>query len=560
MSWWHYLLLVNIYLVLFYGFYAMLLRNETFFQLNRVYLVTAALLSFFIPLIQSDWVKDLFITQQVQSTIYSYPVMSYRFNPVHDNQISMGQVLVAAYLLGIIFLAVRFVWQLTVLRREIKKPTQNAPFSFFKKIRLGEDVTNNGVIAAHEQVHASQWHSADVLMMEAVMIVNWFNPIVYLYRFAIKHIHEFIADQEAVKLGTNKTEYALLLLSQTFNTPAHQLVNPFFNQSLLKKRISMLQKSKSHRVALIKYGLSAPLFILMLILSSATVNSNKAITIINKKAKMVFLSFSGGDTKFKGKGYTKIIFEQSDSKSAGKLESQTQIVMHTQQDTVPTKDNKVFTSVERVPEFPGGIEAFFQFLAKNIKYPAESRQKGIQGRVIINFVVEKDGSLSDMKVVRSVDAKIDEEALRVLKESPNWVPGTQNGKAVRVIYSVPISFTLYDVKVKPGEYKSGAVQQKQSASGFLVLNEEKRSTADTSKKIVSIRFNEHAIGSATPAPLYVLDGKQIDDLSSVNPESIESINVLKDKMATEAYGSNGVNGVIIIKTKGTKLKLMPSKQ
>src|SRR5580693_642268 len=111
MNWWQYLMLVNIYLLLFYGFYVLLLSRETFFQLNRLYLVAAALLSFFIPLIQSDWVKDLFITQKVQYTIYSSPVMIYRFKPIQNTHISIGQVLTVIYLCGIIFLLARFIWQ-----------------------------------------------------------------------------------------------------------------------------------------------------------------------------------------------------------------------------------------------------------------------------------------------------------------------------------------------------------------------------------------------------------------------------------------------------------------
>ena len=142
-------------------------------------------------------------------------------------------------------------------------------YSFFKKIKIGENIADYKVIAAHENVHAGQWHSADVLLVETVMVINWFNPVVYLYRLAIKHIHEFIADRQAIKSGTNKEDYALLLLSQTFNAPAHQLVNPFYNHSLLRQRIIMMQKNNSNRMALIKYGLSVPLFVLMLILSSA---------------------------------------------------------------------------------------------------------------------------------------------------------------------------------------------------------------------------------------------------------------------------------------------------
>ena len=112
MTWWQYLMLVNIYLLLFYGFYALLLSRETFFQLNRVYLVSAALLSFFIPLIQADWVRNLFITQKVQYTIYSSPVLNYRFTPVQDTHFTVGEIFTFIYLGGILFLLARFAWQL----------------------------------------------------------------------------------------------------------------------------------------------------------------------------------------------------------------------------------------------------------------------------------------------------------------------------------------------------------------------------------------------------------------------------------------------------------------
>jgi len=264
MNWWQYLLLVNLYLVLFYGFYALLLRRETFFQLNRIYLVSAALLSFFIPLIQAGWVQNLFITQKVEYTIYSNPVIIHGLKPVEDAPVNWGQLFAGLYLAGVTFWALKLVWQLIALNKIIKKPVQDAPYSFFKKIEVSGEGNGSHIINAHEQVHAKQWHSADVLIIEAVMIINWFNPVVYFYRRAIKHIHEFIADSEAIKTADSKAEYALLLLTQTFNAPQHQLLNHFFNKSLLKQRIIMLQKDRSQRIKLVKYGLSAPLFMLML--------------------------------------------------------------------------------------------------------------------------------------------------------------------------------------------------------------------------------------------------------------------------------------------------------
>ncbi|SEO88450.1 TonB family C-terminal domain-containing protein [Mucilaginibacter gossypiicola] len=419
MNWWQYLLLVNIYLLLFYGFYVLLLRKETFFQLNRLYLVSAALLSFMIPVIQADWVQNLFITQQVKYTLYSSPVLVYHFKPVEESPISIGEVLFIIYFAGIVFLSGRLIWQLFKLKKVISQPDSPVSYSFFKTVKLNADGEANKAIATHEDVHAKQWHSADVLLVELVMIINWFNPIVYFYRRAIKHIHEFIADRHAVEAGTDKADYAMLLLSQTFNTPTHGLVNSFFNKSLLKERIIMLQKNKSHRTALVKYGLSAPLFILMMVLSSATINNSDTITVINTKADKVFSTPASKVTEIT------IDEPPKPERPVAAL------------DTSP-----VYTAVARLPEFPGGLEAFGKFLSTNIKYPAAAREQRIQGRVIITFIVEKDGSLSSERIVRGITDDLNNEALRVIKLSPNWKPGMQGNRPVRTQYSVPISFTL----------------------------------------------------------------------------------------------------------------------
>ncbi|MBQ9646324.1 MAG: energy transducer TonB [Prevotella sp.] len=106
------------------------------------------------------------------------------------------------------------------------------------------------------------------------------------------------------------------------------------------------------------------------------------------------------------------------------------------------EETKVFEVVEQMPSFPGGDAALMGFLSKNIKYPVIAEENGIQGRVIATFVVERDGSISDVKVVKSVDPSLDKEAVRVLKSMPKWIPGKQNGSAVRVKYTVPVTFKL----------------------------------------------------------------------------------------------------------------------
>jgi TonB family protein len=531
MSWWHYLLLVNFYLVLFFGFYTLLLRKETFFQLNRIYLVAAAVLSFAIPLIQVDWLKDLFITQQVQQTIYNTPINTYVYNFTYhitpaDDLLTIGEVLGILYIVVAIFLVIKLMWELMILKKEIEKPDPSVAYSFFKKISLGTNTDNYEVIARHEHVHARQWHTIDVLIIESIVIVNWFNPIVYLYMFAIKYIHEFIADNQVLQSGaTDKADYAMLLLTQTFDVPSNHLVSNFYNHSLLKQRIIMLQKNKSKRIALAKYGLSAPLFVVMLILSSATVNNSKALKHITTKAEEVLLvpasssvtmvtedkeiedaqvgladtikytqqpAFPGGraaldsymgrnvrypakdrESNTQGKVTLQFAIESDGSVTditavSGPSQTLKDAAIAAIKDSpkwIPGyKDgklvkmsytyevnftlggngggNQVYTVLQTQPSFPGGTQNFLQYLAANIRYPAEDRKNNVQGRAVAQFVVEKDGSLTDIKVIRSPSAAMGEEAVRVLSNSPKWEPGKQNGGAVRSQYTVPINFTL----------------------------------------------------------------------------------------------------------------------
>lgn len=525
MDWWQYLLLVNLYLVLFYGFYALLLRRETFFQLNRIYLVSATLLSFFIPLIQAGWVQNLFITQKVEYTLYSDAIIIKGLKPVEEAPLNFGQLFAWIYLAGVAFWVLKLIIQLITLNKIIKNPGEDASWSFFKKIKLGEKANNSDIISAHEQVHAKQWHSADVLIVEMVMTINWFNPVVYFYRRAIKHIHEFIADSHAIETAASKTDYALLLMSQTFSVPQHQLLNHFFNNSLLKQRIIMLHKNRSQRVALLKYGLSAPLFILMLVLSSATVNNSTAVTIINKKAEQVFASPALINVVLTNPPAT--LCEKTVAVVHVNYQPKQPADITIQKDSVPSNE-PIFTSVEQEPQFIGGQEKLMEFLASNIKYPADMREHNIQGRVIVSFVVEKDGSVSEVKALHGPGYGAENEAVRVVAlTSSKWLPGMQNHQYVRVQYVIPIAFAL----------------QGQPENITLLP-----AAPDTGKRITNGIYLGHLTGID---PLYMLDGKKITaaDFKNINPDDIESIDILKDKTAVKLYGKDAVNGVIIIKLK-----------
>ncbi len=550
MTWWQYLLLVNLYLVLFYGFYALLLRSETFFHLNRAYLVISSLLSFYIPLIHYDWVSKLFITQRVQQTIsvYAKPITVYQFKPIVEEQhITIGNVIVFIYAAGALFLVARLIGQLISLKRIFSTPESSSAFSFFNSIRLGANLDNKDIIEAHERVHVSQWHSADVMLIEFIAIINWFNPIVYVYKRGIKHIHEFIADKQAVKNGTTKAEYALLLLSQTLKTPAHELANTFFNNSLLKRRILMLQKSRSTYMALLKYGLSAPLFMLMLVLSSAAVIKNHTVRFFNHKAEEVFqapatslspVKIINNKEESNDKPIVKDVAPGVDQPLETKSKSVSAAKLHT---------DPIFVSVEQEPQFKGGMLAFYQFLALNLDYPEQMIRYNIQGKVIVALTVEKDGSLSDIRSVQDVGYGSAEEAIKVLKSSPKWQPGYQNGRPVRVRYTLPINFALEKSKSSSDTISRVTFNIKPEAA--VESDEGEGAPANPERSATSLvndpGFRSHA--------LYVLDGKVINDMNSIDPKNISSVKVIqhpeKDNVYVVLYGAKALNGVIVAESK-----------
>lgn len=408
-SGWNYLLLVNLYVSLFFGFYWIALRKETFFTLNRVYLIAGTILSLVLPFAQFNWLGNAPITQKIASVVLAKDVI---INGNPQTSVSPGAfgldlaaIILKIYMAGVLFFAGRLIFRIYAINRLLASGIP-VSCSFFNKINLSDNVKADSPIYEHEMVHVRQWHSADVLLMELFAIINWFNPLVYLYKKTIKQVHEFIADREALH-GTSKHAYASLLLSQTFEIP-NTLVNTFFNNSLLKQRIMMIDKKKSHNAALLKYGLCVPLFILMLGASAAMAQTDKA-----KKPQQTEIVITAPPGK-PGQG-----------KPAG---------------------DEVFTAVEKNAEFPGGIQKFYEFLSKNMRYPAKMRQNNVQGRVILQFIVEEDGSLTNFKILRDIGDGAGEESVRVMSLSPKWIPGKQNGHTVREQYVVPIAFALADGK------------------------------------------------------------------------------------------------------------------
>ncbi|GHT38382.1 hypothetical protein FACS189435_4690 [Bacteroidia bacterium] len=266
-------------------------------------------------------------------------------------------------------------------------------------------------IITHEYIHASQWHSVDVIATEWICILCWMNPFAWLLRREVKLNLEYLADKGVLQSGFDSKAYQYLLVGLAgYNQAAAHLYNNF-NVLPLKNRISMMNKKRSSAIARTKYLICIPLAALLVLLGNMSACSSGAKT-----------------------GEAEIEEVMVTGKAVAPIEPQPE---------VSTNGNReIFTIVEEMPRFPGSDKEMMEYLFKTTHYPESAQEKGIQGRVTVQFVVNEDGSISDAVVMRGVDPLLDKEALRVVNTMPNWTPGKQGGKVVPVKFTVPITFRL----------------------------------------------------------------------------------------------------------------------
>ncbi len=406
-----YLIWANIYLAVFYGFYWFFLRKETFFQLNRGYLLCSILFSFILPLLElkayffSPESIQFFYTMGFEAQVNQVVIPSVSAWDNWMGSISSASLIVLIYGVGCVFALIGFFYRLTLIKRNLNTFYAGQAYSFFNKVHIDQELIGYSTIVEHENIHVNQFHSFDIVLIELVKIVNWFNPVVYLLHRSVKLNHEYIADSIVTQSDNDRTGYAQTLLSQAFGTPIHALTNNFFNQSIIKKRIAMLFKNKSKKLVLSRFFLLIPVLIVMLAFHAKepSLSKNPAIDFTNSAP-----------------------FDQRTAPL----------------DVHQPDSNTVFVAVEVPPVPPGGMAEFLKYVGTNYVYPKEAEDANVNGRMIMTFVVEKDGSLSDIKSVRDLGFGTGEEAIRVLKNSPKWKPGMQNGHVVRVEYTLPIVFNL----------------------------------------------------------------------------------------------------------------------
>tara|TARA_R110002049_G_scaffold106482_2_gene253842 strand:- start:110 stop:1081 length:972 start_codon:yes stop_codon:yes gene_type:complete len=320
-------------------------------------------------------------------------------------------------------------------------------------------------------------------------IVAWFNPLVYVYQNRISEVHEFIADAAVAK--THKKEQYQVLLTQVFNTQHISFINPFFKSSLIKKRIVMLQKSKSRKALALKYAIVVPAFLAILFYTSCESDSkvldeeatipliteeNKIIIEfkdlnnltpeeqikknrfmndfkdLEKNTTYVFIDSKGtsielkvGDANVESMNIKKNLNEKSIEVFEQEEHSDQGVRADAGQIDVP------FSVVENAPVFPGCEDAadkracfqekMFAHISKNFRYPENAQKNGVQGKVYVNFVINEDGLISKARM-RGPDKSLEEEAARIIGKLPKMTPGLQRGRAVNVPFTIPITFKL----------------------------------------------------------------------------------------------------------------------
>ncbi|WP_341227311.1 M56 family metallopeptidase [uncultured Arcticibacterium sp.] len=405
MNWITYILQVNLYLIVTFGFYWLLLRKETFYNANRFYLLTASILSFSIPFWQSGIIQSWAVTAQVSTVVKTIPLAGFTVTNLAETPTWDWNLLLAnIYFLGFGFGLLRFSIGLLKLQQLFSLSNiDGQAFSVFGKIFIDKKLDHYDVIKNHEEVHSKEFHSLDVFWFELLGALCWFNPIAHFMQKEIKLVHEYIADAKASEQLGSKKAYAQVLVSSHFKTNSNVLVNHFYNKSILKTRIMMLSKEKSKKKALLKYGFTAPLFLGMLVLATACVDNDSKLQPSTDLNETVVVGY-------------------------GKKSSET--------------EGQIFTAVENSPEFPGGTQELYRHISREIIYPATAQRAGIEGRVFVKFVVRKDGTVGDATILKGLGFGCDEAALSVLETMPTWKPGTQNGKPVNVYFTMPFFFEL----------------------------------------------------------------------------------------------------------------------
>ena len=394
-----------------------LLEKETFHRLNRIIILGCLILSFIVPFIHFTGGTNPTVNMLRQAV--QLPEIMIDGNGSEQSIWNLADIMICIYIIGVVAIFTMTVVQTASMILRLRKCEQIAdnrgniivltdyaisPFCFFHYIVMShDDYTNNrGFILTHEQEHIRLHHYIDLVVLQLATIIQWFNPFVWLIGKNLKAIHEFEVDEAVLNKGIDATKYQQFLVIKAVGNRLQPFANNL-NKESLKRRIIMMNQKKSNKWMMLK-----ALFIIPVATLAVSVFANT-----------------------------------SDMSNMANAVNTTTNTLSTTNMQPQQPDTKVFVVVEEMPKFKGGESAMMEFLMMNMKYPQTAVKAKQQGRVIVGFIVRKDGTVSDVHITRSVGYDVlDKEAMRVVKSMPAWEPGKQNGKPVNVKYNVPITFRL----------------------------------------------------------------------------------------------------------------------
>jgi TonB family protein len=526
----NYVLEANFTLIVVLVCYRLLLAPETNFRLIRVFLLIGIFASLVFPLIHigtsaasspfsigtvipSYWLPEIVVGDGVAPIADSGPreVWTYAWAAYFA-----GSSVVALVIFIQLLQLIRIIHRSETYRlrqlRIAESAEDRSTFSFFNFIFIGNahalSSSEKQQIIRHESVHASQWHSFDILMMNVLRIIFWFNPFITSYKKIFIQLHEFEADARTVE-NSDVNKYCSLLAKVALQSADLNLAS-HFNQSLTVKRIEMIRTIKSQ---IRRWKLAVVFAVLPLIfffvachdqvsddIVDITKNSSHALIVPDfVQQRLTQLEHQHPDRKYVVLQLNEVatdkmeklrasyglpgsieVFKASDGKIAaagrgadaedllikrnaalsatGNSETFAIVEFNDEASQVANAagDDNYFTMVDEHPEFPGGFNSMMQFIRQNLRYPLSARQQGIEGTVYVAFIVEKDGRVSNVSIVRGISADADAEAARVVQQSPPWVPGKLNHQPVRVKFVLPIKFSL---NLNTTKKQPGAIQE-----------------------------------------------------------------------------------------------------
>lgn len=512
-----YIVKSSVCLALFYLFYRLLLSRETFHRFNRCALLGVLFLSVLIPCIEvqvqhpADLQQAMYALGQLSAEVASVPTADFSASSV-DTSVWLVAGCMLVYLLGGAFFLLRNLYSLYRLRHLFRACRQESlagylpgcparvqlrvyegelsPFSWLHYIFISRaDLQENGrEILIHELAHIRLRHSWDLLLADCCIFLQWFNPAAWLLKQELQAIHEYQADETVIHEGVNARQYQLLIIKKAVGTRLYSMANSL-NHSSLKKRITMMMKEKSNPWARLKY-----LYVLPVAAMTLTAFARPEVSSVMNEISSDKVNDLVAFMKEKN-------VEKADTVAP----------VYVPAEVAAKLKGAVSGASEEMPEFPdGGTAGLMKYLAANIRYPESAKKAGKQGRVIVQFVVCKDGSITNVSTLRDIDPALDAEAIRVISAMPKWKPGRQKGKEVDVKYTVPVMFRLPD--------GSQSASSKAADDGNM--------------------------------PLILVDGREYtEELSKLPSSSIAFMKVLLGDEGVAQYGEKARHGVIKVTLK-----------